>query len=1352
MKEKSILYILLTLIILSVSIGIVSANENITDSADDFLAIENDFLIEEEAIEVTSENTFESNESEEILVYENQKNEDLLGISMDEDSILQAKVIPITGNHFAHVREAIDKAGNGDIIDLQGKTIFAVQNGNSSISTNKQLTFINGVFDAGNVSAIDINKRNFIENCNFENITFKNYNDVCMYPNFFINCTLRHVSFENFTLAVAGFVIRNSNLYDVNFTNCHSLEPENVTDYEYAAMAVTYNSVLDHCNFVNCTTNRHSGAICVAGETNNRVDIFNSNFINCSAGVGGAIYVHGNAGITENYHSNIINCTFIGNTATERGGAIGSSQNYLLVKNCTFEDNTAKRGAAYMLAGIDHGLDGISEGHYNIIEDCFFKNNTGTEEGGAVHITGNYNRIVNSTFYDNYATNGNGSAVYIHGNNSSIVNTEFYEHECSSGTVYIVGNNTLVDNSTFENNSASNSGAGIYVVGNNTLINNSVFNNNDVIMHGGALYSEGDNLRILNSNFTSNTAIASTDNMEQGLGGAIFISGDNSDIAYCYFENNVARNGSTIYNRGRNLSIEDDTFIENQAWSYLLTTISSEKRIYYDPEGIVTINVTHNGGDNIINAIYNDGEPDNIFFYNVTYESSVNQTQNTGNKIINPVKGVENSKNGTLIYQDSREDLQNITIIVIHLETGEVVINYTSQTGIYGNISVSKVGLPPGNYSVNVTHFEDGLYKYITNMTYFEILPVADLAVEKLVSDKNPDFGDEITWTILATNKGHNNVSDAYVIDKLPAGLIFNGADGDYNASSGVWNIGTLNVNQTVTLNIKTIVNITNTTILNVATINSSTHDPDYSNNVANNTTSANPLADLSVIKLVSDETCVIGDEITWTIVVTNNGPDMAVDAYAIDNIPKTLTYVRDDSNGRYNPSTGRWEIGNLSKGAKATLKITTKVNTGNTTIVNNVFVNSSTPDNNMSNNNASNSTKVLESNFKVEKITITPVVKLGDQAVFEIIVRNTGETKLNNVFVEEFSHNGLIYDSFIDNGFWTYSFVNGKNVWTLNNELGLNGVAYLFVYFNTTVRGNFTNVIVTGSDETDNKTTNNTTTVLTPDFTVKKITSTPSVKIGDQVTFEIVVRNTGETVLNNVFVEESSHDGLIYDSFVDNGLWTHSFVNGKNVWTLKGNLSLNAVVGFFVKFNTTKIGNFTNVVVAGSNETDNKTANNTTKVLQPGLDVSKITLTPVVNIGNQVTFEIVVRNTGETNLTNVFVEEFSHDGLTYDSFVDNGLWTHSVVNGKNVWTLNRELLLREVVNLFVKFNTTVKGNFTNVVVAGSDETDNKTSNNTTTVLVPDFTVEKITLTPSVKIGDQVTFEIVVRNTGETEL
>ena len=59
MKSKSILYILITLIVLSVSIGIVSASEDI-DSTYDFLSIEQDeIIIEEEISEVTFETTYD---------------------------------------------------------------------------------------------------------------------------------------------------------------------------------------------------------------------------------------------------------------------------------------------------------------------------------------------------------------------------------------------------------------------------------------------------------------------------------------------------------------------------------------------------------------------------------------------------------------------------------------------------------------------------------------------------------------------------------------------------------------------------------------------------------------------------------------------------------------------------------------------------------------------------------------------------------------------------------------------------------------------------------------------------------------------------------------------------------------------------------------------------------------------------------------------------------------------------------------------------------------------------------------------------------------------------------------------
>ncbi|MBQ9025966.1 MAG: DUF11 domain-containing protein [Methanobrevibacter sp.] len=1135
----------------------------------------------------------------------------------------------------------------------------------------------------------------------------------------------------------------------MNFTECHSYEPEDENDYEYAAMAVTYNSVLDHCNFVNCTTNRHSGAICVAGEYGNRVDILNSNFINCSAGIGGAIYVHGNGAINENYHSNIINCTFIDNTATERGGAIGSSQNYLIVENCLFENNTAKQGAAYMLAGIDHGLDGITEGHYNTMINCTFKNNIGTEEGGAVHITGNNNRAINCTFWDNYATNGNGSAIYVHGENSSIINSEFYEHECSRGTVYIIGDNTVIENSTFENNTASKGGAAVYVVGDNTFVNNSSFNNNSAVVHGGAIHSHGDNLTITNSNFTSNHAIASTDDLNQGLGGAIYIKGNNSNISYSYFENNVARNGSAIYNRGQNLTIEDDTFIENQAWSYLITGVTNNKRFYYNPDAVITINVTHRGGDNIINAIYNDGSPEYIFFHNVTYESSVNEKHNTGNITINPVDGVDQSKNGTLIYQDSREDLQNITIIVTHLETGNVVINFTSKTGIYGNTSVSERGLLPGNYSVNVTHFEDGLYKFITNLTYFEIIPVADLAIEKTVSNKTPNLGDEITWTIKVTNYGPNNVSDAYVIDKLPSGLIFNGADGNYNENTGRWEIGTLNVNDTKILNIKTIVNITNTTILNVATVNSSTYDPNETNNIANNTTKSNTLADLSVIKLVSQKTSVIGDTITWTIIVTNNGPDIAINSYAIDVLPSEISYVSDDSKGKYNPTTGRWEIGDLSKGDSATLKIITKINVDNTTITNNVFVNSSTPDSNMSNNNASNNTVVLESNFVVEKHTITPIVSVGDQVKFQIIVKNTGLTNLTNVFVEEFSYDGLIFDHALNQSHWIHSIVNGKNRWTLKDNFGIDQVTILTVVFNTTEAGNFTNVVVAGSDETDNKTTRNNTTVVKPELDVEKITITPIVPVGEQVIFEIIVKNTGLVNLTNVFVEEFSYDGLIFDHANTEGFWVESTVDGKKRWTYGFDIAPGVTHGFTVVFNTTRAGNFTNVVVVNADNSENKSAENNTTVVNPEFTVEKICLNPIVGVGEQVTFEIIVRNTGIVDLTNLVVSEQVPDGLIFDHAYGLGHWR---AIGEYSWIFDNKFSVNEAHGFFVVFNTTEVGNFTNVVVVNADNSENKSDKNNTTVVSHEFKVDKISLNPIVSLNNLTRFQIIVKNVGQTVL
>ncbi|MDD5959998.1 MAG: hypothetical protein PUC09_05045 [Methanobrevibacter wolinii] len=120
----------------------------------------------------------------------------------------------------------------------------------------------------------------------------------------------------------------------------------------------------------------------------------------------------------------------------------------------------------------------------------------------------------------------------------------------------------------------------------------------------------------------------------------------------------------------------------------------------------------------------------------------------------------------------------------------------------------------------------------------------------------------------------------------------------------------------------------------------------------------------------------------------------------------------------------------------------------------------------------------------------------------------------------------------------------------------------------------------------------------LTMHLNVQKISLTPVVILGNKTSFIIRVTNDCDYVLNEVFVIEDKYDGLIYDSWDNNPNWTYSINNdGKSMWTYNLPLDSNESAEFTVFFNTTRIGNFTNFVVAGSNQTNNTTTNNTTEV-----------------------------------------------------------------------------------------------------------------------------------------------------------
>jgi uncharacterized repeat protein (TIGR01451 family) len=87
--------------------------------------------------------------------------------------------------------------------------------------------------------------------------------------------------------------------------------------------------------------------------------------------------------------------------------------------------------------------------------------------------------------------------------------------------------------------------------------------------------------------------------------------------------------------------------------------------------------------------------------------------------------------------------------------------------------------------------------------------------------------------------------------------------------------------------------------------------------------------ADLSITKTSNNDNPDEWENVTFTITVSNAGPDTATGVQVQDLLPTGLTYVSDDGSGAYNSSTGIWTVGSVADSSSATLHITAFVSPG---------------------------------------------------------------------------------------------------------------------------------------------------------------------------------------------------------------------------------------------------------------------------------------------------------------------------------------------------------------------------------------------------------------------------------------
>ena len=274
--------------------------------------------------------------------------------------------------------------------------------------------------------------------------------------------------------------------------------------------------------------------------------------------------------------------------------------------------------------------------------------------------------------------------------------------------------------------------------------------------------------------------------------------------------------------------------------------------------------------------------------------------------------------------------------------------------------------------------------------------PAADLEVDKEIDRHNALVGETLTFTVRATNRGPNPATGVTIADALPAGLSFVSAaasQGAYDASTGIWTVGALDSPAQATLTLVTSVDQPTALANNASSASQDQIDPNPINNSDAELVNAAPAADLRVTKAVSNAAPGVGALVTYTIAVTNLGPDDTTSADVSDVLPAGVAFVSASaSQGSYDSGTGIWTLGTVPATGTEVLTLTGRI-TEPGTLVNTATRQSSTPVDPNAANDAGTATLTssVVADLSLTKTPSVPVAAAGTSFTWTVAVVNHG-------------------------------------------------------------------------------------------------------------------------------------------------------------------------------------------------------------------------------------------------------------------------------------------------------------------------------------------------------------------------